>query len=303
MKSIVVMLSTYNGSNYLDAQLYSLHNQNCNCKISLYVRDDGSKDDTLSILNRWKDRLDIYILKGNTNCGPAMSFWTLLEQVPEADYYAFMDQDDVWDCNKLDTAILALGSSNKPILWCCNCRTINESGNIISNKKHRKPPILTIPSQLVCGSIQGCAMVFNSTARHYVLDKHIACIPMHDLVIMTYILASGAVLYEPKPLFSYRLHQNNVIAKQGKHIKKRLCNTINNWFSDKNGKSILRFSQQLLEDNEKLINSDTKTFIEELIRSKNRMWDRIVVLNNPLLMTQNRAGLRSFKIRVLLGIL
>ena len=39
---------------------------------------------------------------------PARSFMDLVKNAPKADFYAFCDQDDVWDSNKLNAAIKKL---------------------------------------------------------------------------------------------------------------------------------------------------------------------------------------------------
>ena len=38
----------------------------------------------------------------------------------EADYYAFCDQDDIWDSNKLQLGMEALNGINDEALWCSN---------------------------------------------------------------------------------------------------------------------------------------------------------------------------------------
>ena len=55
LKSVSVLLSTYNGANYLREQLESLKNQ-YGIKMHLIVRDDGSKDNSLEILREYKEK-------------------------------------------------------------------------------------------------------------------------------------------------------------------------------------------------------------------------------------------------------
>ena len=70
---IAILMSTYNGEKYLDEQLESIFKQNINAKITLYVRDDGSTDSTIAIIQQWKQKLDIVLYK-EKNLGPAGSF-------------------------------------------------------------------------------------------------------------------------------------------------------------------------------------------------------------------------------------
>jgi len=50
MKSVLILMSTYNGEKYLKTQIDSLLAQK-NVNVSIVVRDDGSTDGTISILN------------------------------------------------------------------------------------------------------------------------------------------------------------------------------------------------------------------------------------------------------------
>lgn len=52
IKTVCVLLSTYNGEKYLREQLDSLLWQE-NIGLKIFVRDDGSKDSTLQILEEY----------------------------------------------------------------------------------------------------------------------------------------------------------------------------------------------------------------------------------------------------------
>ena len=98
---IAILMSTYNGHKYLDEQMESLVNQTLKDNMTVYVRDDGSNDDTIEIIEKWSKKLDVVLYKGE-NIGPAKSFWDLFMNLGiQADYYAFCDQDDVWEKDKL----------------------------------------------------------------------------------------------------------------------------------------------------------------------------------------------------------
>ena len=61
MNKVQVLISTYNGEKYLDEQIQSLIGQK-NVHLSILVRDDGSTDDTVSILDKYQKKgvLDWY---------------------------------------------------------------------------------------------------------------------------------------------------------------------------------------------------------------------------------------------------
>lgn len=69
----------------------------------VYIRDDGSVDQTINIIKKYIELYPDLILlvedkKGNL--GPRDSFFTLCEYATE-NFIAFCDQDDVWKSTKL----------------------------------------------------------------------------------------------------------------------------------------------------------------------------------------------------------
>ena len=52
MKKVIILMSTYNGQKYLEEQLDSIILQTYS-EIEIYIRDDGSSDETIDILKRW----------------------------------------------------------------------------------------------------------------------------------------------------------------------------------------------------------------------------------------------------------
>lgn len=79
---VVILLSIYNGAKFLDKQLESLFKQKTNCNITIYYRDDGSTDESINIINLWKDRLSMKECTSSRKCnlGPALSFGNYLLQ-------------------------------------------------------------------------------------------------------------------------------------------------------------------------------------------------------------------------------
>lgn len=128
---ITVLMSSYNGERYIREQIDSiLHQQEVNIK--LFVRDDGSTDGTLQILQEYQEAglLNFYTGK---NLKPARSFMQLLKDAPQADYYAFSDQDDYWKPTKLNQAIKRLKlSTNTPALYFCQTQLADKDLKLLS---------------------------------------------------------------------------------------------------------------------------------------------------------------------------
>lgn len=102
-----VLLASFNGEKFLNEQLESIRIQK-GVDIDLYISDDNSSDDTLSIIKRYQElhrhSLSISIFENKHNSGSsALNFFNLLEKIDLMKYQAisFADQDDIWHENKL----------------------------------------------------------------------------------------------------------------------------------------------------------------------------------------------------------
>ncbi|MDE7278178.1 MAG: glycosyltransferase, partial [Oscillospiraceae bacterium] len=94
-------MSTYNGEKFLRQQLESVLNQQ-GVVVELHIRDDGSQDSTVNILNEFSyEHSNISYYSGEKNLGPCGSFFELMCVEHDADFYALSDQDDVCDKDKL----------------------------------------------------------------------------------------------------------------------------------------------------------------------------------------------------------
>ena len=213
MEKVLVLMSTYNGEKYLSTQIDSILSQE-EVDVHLLVRDDGSRDSTLQILEEYSTRhKNIEYVKGN-NVGFVQSFSTLVRHAVdygEFDYYAFSDQDDIWYNDKLKTAVAALQKTDNrtPVLFASNCKLVDKEGvyiRLLRNQYlHYRPG-----NCLYSGSVQGCSMVFNRKALT-LYAKHIPSKAYHDTWMLYICGIFGEVLYDIKPLFAYRIHDNNTI--------------------------------------------------------------------------------------------
>ena len=76
MRKVNILLSTYNGEKYIKPLLESVLAQ-VDVEVIVTVRDDGSTDRTINIIEDFNDsRIKIHI--GKRNLGPAKSFLTLI---------------------------------------------------------------------------------------------------------------------------------------------------------------------------------------------------------------------------------
>lgn len=209
---VLVLMSTYNGEKYLREQIDSVLEQ-IEVEVSLFVRDDGSKDGTIAILEEYKRKGALNWYQG-TNLGAAKSFMDLIRRSDNSPYYAFCDQDDVWDKDKLATAVRTLKNQNLndiPLMYCSKTQLVDEYLNNLSSEMNDKF-FFTFEESLIRNSATGCTVVFNHELISYIRKYNPTYVSMHDSWIYRVCLAvDGKVVFDPTPHIKYRQHGNNVV--------------------------------------------------------------------------------------------
>lgn len=212
MEKVCVLMSTYNGEKYLKEQLDSVLSQD-GILVDILIRDDGSNDGTISILDEYSCKYNNIHYYQGSNLGPAKSFLDLIVSVGEYKYYALCDQDDVWDKDKLICAVRNLKKMNNklPLLYYSNLRIVDEKLNFL-RLSHKVPHIqVNKYSALVEYMMTGCTGVFNFVAKKMISGRIPDYCSMHDAWIYTICKMFGDVHYDFMPHISYRQHGDNVI--------------------------------------------------------------------------------------------
>ena len=230
------MISTYNGEKYLREQLDSVLAQK-NVDLHVLVRDDGSSDSTLEILEEYSakdNRLSYY--RGE-NVGPAHSFLDLMYQADGTDFYALCDQDDVWDEDKLEIAINGVKKldQSKPALYYCNLRLVDCELHFLRNAFQTSQDQKNKYAALLENKATGCTCVYNIAASEMFKVKIPEYCSMHDTWVYLVCKLMGSAIYDSNPHMSYRQHGNNVI---GATVKKN-----SKWYIDRAKRFINRSYQ------------------------------------------------------------
>lgn len=217
--SIAILLAAYNAENYLAEQIESLLSQT-NQDWTLYIRNDGSKDNTGSVISEYCTRYDniIEIDKGGDNLGCRNNFFRLLEVV-DSEYYMFCDADDVWFDNKIELSLermLALKESNpeKPLLVHTDSAIYDENLNLVAESFWKTVNInpdnfLTFNQICICCCIGGSTMLFNKNVKKLLFplaDNNL----IFDYWIAINVVKHGVVSTIHTPTKKYRQHGSNV---------------------------------------------------------------------------------------------
>ncbi len=219
-KTVAILLSTYNGRDYIEKQLESIANQTYE-NIKLFIRDDGSSDGTEILIEKFiaQNHLEskmIMLRDHDGNLGFGRSFYKLANFVTGFDYYFFCDQDDFWFPDKVERAVRLLEreSDHEMICYMSNYY-IGDNSLQINRKAYNHKLVIendTLGRQLFETTlIVGMATAFNESFRKTAFtltdDSYALC--SHDKWIALVLAGlNGKLVYDARPEAIQRRHQS-----------------------------------------------------------------------------------------------
>jgi len=220
---VSIAMATYNGSLYISSQLDSIINQTYK-NIEIVIVDDGSCDDTVSIIRQYqKQHTNIKLIQNQTNIGVVKTF-SYAMNLCNGDYIALSDQDDVWFSHKLEKLLDNIGDNllihSDAVLVDDNMQVIANS-NITQTKKDRYKTEFV--DYLISTSVTGCTTLFPRKLLDLALP-----IPdgfyIHDHYLAIVASFYGTLKFLDEPLVYYRQHGNNAIGANRLNFDKFLQN-------------------------------------------------------------------------------
>lgn len=211
---VAVILSAYNGEKYIRQQIDSILDQT-NVDLELFIRDDGSHDMTVPIVREYEAKYNIVHVREGINLGFRQSFIQELLYHKGFDYYAFSDQDDFWEKEKLRSACTVIETKSSPwipTVYYSNLNIADENLHIyrhtdLEKRKH------SLASSIMRRSIAGCTMVLNKAMWEKIAENQISDQMLrrgHDSFIISLCYAiGGCVLCDERAYIRYRQHQDN----------------------------------------------------------------------------------------------
>lgn len=301
MEKVYVLLSTYNGESFLDEQLQSLKKQ-CGVKTHLLIRDDGSSDKTLHILKKWKDDYPEWItLEVGQNIGFLESFSRLLHSAlqlyPDAQYFAFCDQDDFWLDKKLLVAVSHLKFlHNKPALYFSNLTVVDR--NLQEICPFWKPEEVQVSKHgaLVQNFAPGCTEVFNRNAAEIYMQHYSQEAKFHDYLMYILCVFLGTVIYDKHSYILYRQHTNNIVGRSSR--KQRYLRFFN---KKMNKHTSYQFALFFLTSFKSLLTVEDVLIISELVNYRSNIWSKLSLLFNNKIKFTNFESNVLLKIKILMG--
>jgi glycosyltransferase involved in cell wall biosynthesis len=230
---LAILLSTYNGGEFLSEQLDSILDQSVK-DIVIVVRDDGSSDETMAILARYeKNYFERFCLlpSDDQNLGAKGSFACLMQYVLENKqalgldraYMMFADQDDIWVPQKVEYEFQRLLQIERrerslvPALVHSDLEVIDRHGKCIAESFIAYQGLKIDRGNLVnlalSNLVTGCTAVINEELANKALPIPNDAI-MHDWWLAVTAAAFGAREFIEQPLVRYRQHDANAIGAQ-----------------------------------------------------------------------------------------
>jgi len=221
-RDIVVLMSTHNGEDFVAEQVESLRTQTVAERMHLIIRDDGSTDATLAVLESLPlEPLTLQIMSG-TNLGPRDSFAAAAGAVPaNARTIMFCDQDDVWLPDKVEAAarVIEAADEDVPTLYCG--RSIITDAHLqavgITDDAPRGPSFRNALFQNIA---PGHTMAVNVRLLHLFGQTINPDAIMHDWWLYCLAAGLGTVVFDPEPHAYYRLHGANQIGYQATRLQR-----------------------------------------------------------------------------------
>lgn len=294
-KQVQILLSTYNGENYIEEQLESLLAQDYQ-EISILIRDDGSSDQTIEIIKKYSMQYDNIEYYSGENIGVINSFLDLIKhRSKDTKYFAFCDQDDIWLPNKISKAVAIMeNNQGKMQLYCGNPILVDYNRERLKKQLNgkKKPSFGNALIENIC---IGCTAIVTSDLLEYMKDIDTSQIVMHDWWL--YLVAScfGIVHFDEQAGIEYRQHNSNVIGSSGNFLKKML-RRVQKFQMDNIIKQNLYFGEKY----NKNMSIEQKELIKEIVTYKKNLKTRLKIIMNRNIKRQNRIDDFIFKMIFLL---
>jgi len=219
-RMVDILLATYNSEQFLREQIDSILKQT-NKEWRLLVRDDGSSDSTLEIIEEFAQldpqRIHLISSSSSERAGPSSNFSALL-QASTASYVMFCDHDDVWNPDKIDLSLSRMKETEAsceecvPVLVYTDLCVVDEQLSVVNPSCYKQqkinPQKIGIKNLLLQNVPTGCTMMLNRA-----LVERVGLVPagavVHDHWVALVASCFGKTAYINQQTVLYRQHRDN----------------------------------------------------------------------------------------------
>ncbi|HWT74789.1 MAG TPA: glycosyltransferase family 2 protein [Mobilitalea sp.] len=226
MSMVAIVMTTYNGEKYVGEQIESILSSTYQ-DFELFIYDDGSKDDTMSILRMYesKEPDKIHVFKNETNLGVTRNFLQAICRT-RACYVMTCDQDDVWKPNKIASTLKRLRQmevqtgKDVPLAVFTDAVVVDSDLNVTDSSffqsGHLDPKKTELPRLLMENKLIGCTVMINAALRKVLQGRRLPVnARFHDWWIALIAASFGRIGYLNEGTLLYRQHSGNVVGNTG----------------------------------------------------------------------------------------
>lgn len=228
---ITVVIATYKGSRFLEAQLNSVYGQSYK-NIEVIVCDDRSDDATHEVLQNYASERGLKYHINQQKLGVVQNFAKGMA-LASGTYIALCDQDDVWLPEKLRLSLAKMHEleanalAGTPALVYTDLQVVNEDLNCICPSYWQymqlNPNYKQLNRVLVENVVTGCTALINRPLLELALPVPPEAL-MHDAWLMLVATCFGQTGYINEPLVLYRQHGSNVVGAAQKNRAQKVIN-------------------------------------------------------------------------------
>lgn len=210
---VSILLATYKpNEKWLIEQLISLNEQSYN-NLELLVYDDCPEEPVNEeLFKKYITSFEYKLIRGSKNKGSNIAFEELTK-IGTGEFFAYCDQDDVWEKNKISLMMEKFAEKDVTLIFCDlsiideNSKKTHESIRDIRKRIIYKSGYGLAKELLISNFVTGCAMIVRK-------DVALKAIPflnelVHDQWIAIIAALNGKIEFIDKRLVGYRQHSNN----------------------------------------------------------------------------------------------
>ncbi len=235
MSTVAIVMATYNGEKYVGEQIDSILASSYQ-DFELFIYDDGSQDNTLSILRTYEEQIPskVHVFQNQKNLGLVLNFMEALTKTT-MDYVMFCDQDDVWKPNKIGITLKRIRTmeaqygKDKPYAVFTDAAIVNQDlqethpSFFVSN--HLNPCRTDLPHLLMENKLIGCTVMVNGALRKILQGNRLPQnAKYHDWWVALIASSFGKIGFVKESTLMYRQHGGNIVGGADFHsyVKNRI---------------------------------------------------------------------------------
>ena len=235
MSTVAIIMTTYNGEKFVGEQIDSILGSTYQ-DFELFIYDDGSKDNTMSILQEYEGRYPgkVHAYQNERNMGVTSNFLHALNRTT-TDYVMLCDQDDVWKNYKIAITLKRLRhmeaqlGKDIPLAVFTDAMVVDGELNLRKDSffcsGHLNPHKTDLAHLLMENKLIGCTVMVNAALRKILQSNHLPkSARYHDWWLGLIAASFGKIGFINDRTLLYRQHGGNVVGDRGfiSYVKSRV---------------------------------------------------------------------------------